>query len=222
MHRLIARYAAALGAALVLAVAACRDKTAYECLESNAQRYAFHLPGDTTAVFHWPASRMPIRLYAEPVGALPANTDSGAALWANAMRCGELAFVRVTDSTAADIIVRNPATLPPLPLYGVSAGADSVGACLGRTDGLLDSANRLVEPLRSYVAPNSGDAAAVEACYHFTVAHELGHAIGLFSHSTNVADLMHAVPRRRALSINDRFTVQLLYMTTPTIAPPPQ
>ena len=98
--------------------------------------------------------------------------------------------------------------------------ADSVGACTGRTDGLLDSTRTLVGPLRSYVAPSSTDPVAVVSCYHFTVAHELGHGLGLFAHSANIADLMYVVPRRPVVSINDRFTLQRLYRTNATILPP--
>lgn len=220
--RRAAGIAAALGLAAALG-AACRDRTINECLEPNAQRYAFHLPGDSTMVFHWPAARMPVRVYAEPAGALPANVDSAMVLWVNAFRCNELALVRVADSAQADVIFRNPPTQPPL-LSRHRFAADSVLACGGVTDGDIDTTatpDSLAGPIRSYVWPTGGDAAASEACYHFTVAHELGHALGLLDHSPNVADLMHSVPRRRLLTPDDRFTVQVLYHTAPTIVPAP-
>lgn len=213
----------AVAAALAVALlAACTDGQDSACLESNATPYSFFLNGDSTLVFHWPAAYLPVRVYAEPTGELPANVDAAMVLWVNATRCGEITMQRVTDSTLADIIFRNPAALPPLPVAGVTLAADSVGACTGRTDGLLDSTSTLTGPLRSYVAPSSSDPVAVAACYHFTVAHELGHGLGLFAHSANTADLMYVVPRRPVVSVNDRFTLQRLYRTALTILPPPR
>lgn len=211
--------------AVVCAALACADHPTSNCLESNAQLYPFRPNWDSTVVFRWPASRMPVRVYAETVGELSQNTDSGLQLWATALRCGGLSFVRTADSTHADIIVRNPATMPPIPAAAtLAAWADSVGACTGRTDGDIDTTltpRRLIGPLHSYVASNSSDTAAVRACYHFTVAHELGHALGLLNHSADPADLMYVVPRRRVASINDRFTIEVLYRTAPTVLPPP-
>ena len=219
----LARLARCAGlAATVLGAAACSDGNLSDCLESNATRYAYHLPGDSTAVFRWTTARMPVRVYADPTGALPENADSAMVLWVNAFRCGELTLERVADSNVADIILRNPAAMPPLPARAMTLFADSVGACLGRTDGAIDTTatpDSLLGPLRSYVTPNGSDPVAVAGCYRFTVAHELGHALGLLSHSGNAADLMHAVPKRRVATVNDRFTVQLLYQAAPTIRP---
>ncbi len=219
----LARLARCAGLVTVaLGTAACRDGNLGDCLESNATRYAYTLPGDSTAVFRWTSARMPVRVYAEPAGALPENTDSAMVLWVNAFRCGELTLERIADSNVADIILRNPAAMPPLPAAATALFADSVGACLGRTDGEIDTTaapDSLRGPLRSYVTPNGSDPVAVAGCYRFTVAHELGHGLGLLSHSTNAQDLMHAVPKRRLATANDRFTVQLLYQAAPTIRP---
>lgn len=220
MRRLLVTAGCTLTAALV--AAACGDGQMSDCFESNATRYSFYLQGDTTLVFRWPASRMPVRIYAEPAGELPANVDAAMGLWVNALRCGELTLQRTADSVHADIIFRNPAAMPPIPAPGVTLAADSVGACTGRTDGLLDSAGtQLVGSIRSYVASNSIDPVAVASCYHFTVAHELGHALGLFNHSPFADDLMYVVPHRPLATLNDRYTFQRLYNTSATILPPP-
>ncbi len=210
-------------AAAAIAGAACKDQSPSACLEPNAIAYPFWLPGDTSKWFHWPSGKMPLKVYAENVGELQANVDSGTALWTAAMRCGGISFVRVTDSTVADIIVRNPPVLPPPgapPLMQVRMAADSVGACVGVTQAVVDTTQttwKLIPPMRSYVSPQSSDTAAITACYHFTVAHELGHAIGLLSHSSDPNDLMYYQPRRRYASPDDRYTLETLYRISPSI-----
>jgi len=200
-------------------LAACGGGGDQACYESGATAYPVHAPGDTSVVFNWPASYHPVRVYAESAGETQANVTNGLQLWANALHCNELSFTIVTDSASADIIVLNPVFLPPLPVSGAFF-ADSVGACKGRTDVLVDSSsNTLLRPIRSYVVPNSIDPVALASCYHFVTAHELGHAIGLFSHSPDPADLMNSSPRRTELSINDRYTVQLLYHLDPYTRP---
>jgi hypothetical protein len=213
----------ALGGAALVA-AACVDNTGVSsCFEANVDRYAFHLPGDTGFTFRWPNDRMPVRVYAEPVGDLRANVDAALAAWTGALRCGELRAERVSDSTAADVIVRNPPQMPLLRARAVHLAADSVNACRGRTDGTVDSSGtRLGGPLRAYVWPNSADAQAVAACYRFVTAHEIGHTLGLLSHSPDTLDLMTTVPRRFVLTAKDRYTIQVLYHTAPRIAPAPR
>jgi len=208
----------AIAAFAAAVLAACGGSGDQACFENGATAYAVHAPGDTSVVFNWPRAYRPVRVYVEATGELPVNVTNGLQLWANAMRCQEISFAIVTDSASADIIVRNPTSLPPLPAAGAFL-ADSVGACKGRTDVLVDSSNTLLRPIRAYVAPNSIDPTALASCYHFVTAHELGHAIGLFSHSTNSADLMNSTPRRTELSSDDRYTVQLLYHLDPYTRP---
>ncbi len=203
---------AAYAAALLLA-AACHESTVSECLQSNATAYAVHLPGDTGATFNWPMSFQPVRYYAEPVGALPQNVDSALSLWQHAFRCGELTAIRIADSTQADVIIRNPNFLPPI-IQGTGMNADSTTACTGKTAVFVDSSTtppQVQRPIRSYVAPLGTDSAATSSCYRFVTAHEVGHTLGLFAHSTNPADLMYQTPQRPGLSVNDILTIQLLY-----------
>lgn len=212
---------AQLAAAAVLA--ACHDSVGpAACLEPGGSGYEFAIYGDPALVFHWPAAYNPVRVYAEPTGDLRQNVQAALELWESAFRCGELALVMTADSTRADVIVRNPAASPVRSGAGrVVLRADSVGACGGVT--VFDTtAGHLAEPMRAYVYPESLDTAAVRACYHFTTAHELGHTLGLGAHSPDTNDLMNALPRRPALSDRDRYTIQLLYHSTPTIGPPPR
>jgi hypothetical protein len=205
--------------AAALALAACQnDGGPGRCFESGATSYAFHVPGDTTAWFHWNPGEGGVRIYAEPSGALPANTDTAIALWQGAFRCGEIALRRWNDSGTADVVLRTTAGSPPVAPSVRTLAADSLNACRGRTDVAFDSLDRVRRPIRAYVWPQGVDPAGTAACYRFVTAHELGHAIGLFQHSLNTADLMYSVPRRRVLSVNDRFTVQVLY-NTPSVLP---
>ena len=215
------RLARIAGVAALVLLGACHEGVGPgRCFEPNAVAYSFALNGDTNLVFHWPGSYMPVRVYAEPAGALPANVAAGMALWASAFRCNELSYVMSTDSTRADIIVRNPPFLPS-PGFAAVFRADSVNACTGVTQ-VDTSGTALAGPMRSFVSPLSTDSTAVASCYHFVTAHELGHALGLLAHGPDTTDLMNASPRRLALSESDRYTIQLLYHTASKLQPPPR
>ncbi len=210
----------------VAAAAACHENVGVgACFEPNAQAYSFWLQGDSNYTFHWPGSYMPVRVYAEPTGALPTNVANAMAVWAGAFRCGELRLTAAADSLHADIIVRNPPAAPaaPPPLVRELHG-DSVGACSGVTQFALDSdTTAITTPVRSYVWPMPGnDTISVQSCYHFVVAHELGHALGILAHSPDPADLMYPTPYRLFLTEDDRYTIQLLYHVASKIGPPPR
>jgi predicted Zn-dependent protease len=215
-----------LAAAALGAVTACHDNVGpAACYEPNAQFYGFWLGSDTSMIFHWPSSYNPVRVYAEPTGALPANVLNAMALWAGAFRCGELSLTVASDSLHADIIVRNPPNLPAVRLpYTHALHADSSGACTGVTHFTVNAdSTALVGPMRSYVSPFPGaDSSLVASCYHFVTAHELGHALGILAHSPDTNDLMYAAPHRAYLTADDKYTIQLLYHLTSRIAPPPR
>lgn len=201
---------AAWAGALVLA--ACQnDGGPGRCFESGAFGYPFHVPGDTTSWFHWNAAEGAVRIHAESSGRMPANTDAAIAMWAGAFRCGEIGLQRWSDSSSADVVLRTTTATPPVAPSVRTLAADSLTACRGRTDVALDSAGRVERPIRSYVWPQGTDSVATAACYQVVTAHELGHALGLFLHSLDTADIMYAAPRRYALSVDDRYTIQVLY-----------
>jgi predicted Zn-dependent protease len=214
---------AAAGLAAAALAAACSDRGPNTCFDSNGWSYGFYLAGDSSLVFHWPSDRMPVRAYAEPTGSNPTDVTAGLQAWVNAFHCGEASFLVVGDSAQADIIVRRVDVLPPQPARAVSLGADSVGACTGRTDGTFDSTQTLTGPVRSYVAPLPGrDSTALAGCFRMTTTHELGHALGILAHSTDPGDIMYVTPSRSTLSVNDRYTIQTLYHTPASIAPAPR
>jgi predicted Zn-dependent protease len=211
------------GVAAAAVLGACSDSHISQCFESGATAYDVFANGDTSKIFHWLPADMPVRVYAEATDSLPQNVVRGMQLWVGAFRCNEVTLQLWTDSSTADIVFRNPSSLPSPPASAHFAASDSVGACFGRTDvAPLDAQGRLVRPIRSYVAPNGIDTAATNACYHFVTAHELGHALGLFAHSADPADLMYSTPRHTALSLDDKFTIQLLYHFDAPIKPVPR
>jgi hypothetical protein len=214
-------FALALAGAALLA--ACGDGTKPNtCYDSNAFSYGFRPQADTTIVFRWPADRMPVRFYADTAGALRANVLAGLTAWVNAYHCDEARFQLVTDSTATDVIVRQVLLLPPAGA-AMTIAADSVGACVGRTDFGIDTTHALTGPFRAWVVPMAAaDPVALAGCFRMVTTHEIGHALGIFTHSPDPGDLMYATPRRGTLSPNDRYTLQRLYHTIPTIRPAPR
>jgi hypothetical protein len=172
-----------------------------------------------TGVFHWPADRVPVRYYATTQGTMTALVRKGLRAWEGAFLYGEFTGVLVGDSNNADVIVVWRDSVPP-DVPPDTAGA--VGACDGRTTFLIDSTDTISEPIRTVLYPLTGyTLAQVAACMPRAVAHELGHTLGIFTHSPASGDLMFAPPRVDSPSARDRATVEVLYHSTPTIGPPP-
>jgi predicted Zn-dependent protease len=171
-------------------------------------------------VFHWPASRLPVRFYADPRGDLPDLVALGIDAWQQQFLYGEFRGTLVEDSGTADVIVTWTGDVP------VPAAPDSgppVYACAGVTQVTLDSTASALggPPHVSLWTLNAAvySAGQVQACLRRTAIHELGHALGLFQHSPDTLDIMAARPLVRTPSDGDRRTVQTLYHTPPTLAP---
>jgi predicted Zn-dependent protease len=60
----------------------------------------------------------------------------------------------------------------------------------------------------------------VAECLALTATHELGHAIGIFTHSPVETDLMFVDPVVSTLSARDRATIERAYHVTPNLAAP--
>ena len=170
-------------------------------------------------VFHWPANRLPVRYYATTQGTLATRVRNGLLAWERQFLYGEFTGVLVADSNNADVIVVWRDSVPP-DVPPDTAGA--VGACGGVTTIVVDSTNVITGPIRVEVSVNPGyTLAQVAACTRRVAAHELGHTLGIFTHSPATRDLMYGAPSVETPSARDRATVEVLYHSTPTIGPPP-
>lgn len=173
-----------------------------------------------TGVFHWPAERLPVRYYATTQGTMARLVQNGLAAWERQFLYGEFTAVLVADSNSADVIVLWTDSVPP-DVPPDTAGA--VGACGGVTQFFLDSTGTRADSIQVRLTVNAGfSLAQVAACTRRVAAHELGHTLGIFTHSPATGDLMYGAPSVESPTARDRATVEVLYHTPPTISPPPR
>lgn len=190
---------------------------------SRADRYEWRriVPtGSTTAdtlSFHWPASRLPVRIWAQDSLNLPSHVLAGIDRWKAAFLYGEFDAVTVADSSTADVVVRIGS--PVKGGFNLVRLAGSAPECEGGTDFDLPSGSReLQPPIRVFVNPRFDPAApGVDDCLALTTTHELGHAIGIFEHSPVATDIMFGDPVVSELSARDRATAEAAYHLQPTL-----
>lgn len=204
-----------LAIGLVLVVA-CSDPT----IPLRSSAYAFDYAGD---VFNWPQNRLPVRYYADTRSSMRELIEHAIGSWENQVLYGEFTGELVTDSSLADVIVTWFDSVPPdVP----PDGGPPVFACDGVTTLQLDSAGTaLAEPIHTQIRITTAQVytpAQVAACLRRVTIHELGHTLGLLQESGNPLDVMYAGAEVAAPSGRDRQTVQVLYHSPPTIAPPPR
>ena len=203
--------------AAVLAAIACGDIA--EPLRDDLYEWRI-IQGADTVHFHWARSDLPVRVWVEEVGDLPAQMQRAIDTWESVYLYREFQAVLVSDSNTADVIVQGSAAPPKLVLPGVRRLESALAPeCFGATD--LDVSPDLSElrlPMRIFVSPVEGDIPGLERCVGLTTIHELGHALGIFAHSPNPTDIMFADPEVEAPSPLDRETAEALYHLPPTIA----
>ena len=179
--------------------------------------------GPDTISFHWPRSRLPVRIWAEDTLNLPTHVQHGIRQWEAAFLYGELRSVVVSDSNDADVIVTSG--IAPKGGFSVTR-LESLMApeCQGATDVELDAGGQqILPPIRVYVDPRLAPSSpGVDACMALTTTHELGHAMGIFAHSPNADDIMFADPTVADLSRRDRATAELAYHVEPTLTVAPR
>ena len=209
MIRPIARTALAVFAAA--GVAACSD---IGSPQRAGDLYEWRLvSGSDTLHYHWPEGALPVRFWVEDVNGMPAHLEAAVAAWRGAFLYREFDGTIVADSSDADVIVR-----------GTSASGSGVllassPECQGATDVVIDVEAKTLElPIRVYVSPRFDPAgAATQRCLALTTIHEVGHALGIFRHSTDANDIMYFDPQVTGLSERDRATAEVVYHVPPTI-----
>jgi predicted Zn-dependent protease len=189
---------------------------------STAYEWRLFSPNSTgttdTLSFHWPSSRLPVKVWAQDTLSLPGHVQAGIDQWKASFLYGEFDAVVVGDSNVADVIVSAGDALKG----GFSvARLESTLApqCEGGTDFELPPGSKEMQPpVRIFVHLRvTADAPGVDQCLALTTTHELGHSIGIFAHSPEVTDLMFADPIVTAPSERDRATAELVYHTEPTL-----
>jgi hypothetical protein len=209
----------------ILSVAALGISCADIASPNRSEAYEWRLirptgPASTdTLSFHWPRSRLPVRIWTEDTLNLPVHVANGVAQWKAAFLYGEFDAVSVSDSNTADVIVSAGTALKGG--FSVTRLA-TAGApeCEGGTDFELPPGSREIQvPVRVFINPRFDPAApGVDECLALTTTHELGHAIGIFTHSPVTTDIMYGDPTVSVLSSRDRATVERAYHIQPTLS----
>src|SRR4051794_9326790 len=181
--------------------------TALSCSDiaspSRADRYEWRctastpcagVAGSDTLAFHWPQSRLPVKIWVQDTLDLPAHVQAGVARWEAAFLYNEFSAIIVPDSSIADVVVR--IGFPTKGGFSVVRLASSAPECGGGTDFELPSGStELRPPIRVFIFLRFGPGApGVSECLALTATHELGHAIGIFAHSPDPGDIMFGDP----------------------------
>lgn len=213
------RAAALLG---LLGAAACGDIAAP--IRNDFYEWRLIVPSGTTADtvnFHWTPSDLPVRVWvaSDEIAGLPGLVERAIGIWEERFLYGEFAARLVSDSGDAHVIVRGVAA-PELRLGRITRlRAGFAPECGGATD--VDVSADLTQlrlPLRVYVGRRGTPASpALDTCLALTTVHEMGHALGIFAHSPDPADIMFADPVAELPSEADRETAERLYHLPVTV-----
>jgi predicted Zn-dependent protease len=200
---------------LVAAAAACSDIASP--LRNDFYEWRLIVPsasgtGADSLSFHWPSERLPVRVWVENNANLPENVPKAIAAWRAAFLYGEFDATVVSDSSAADVIVRaGPASGILSPLVRMHSAL--APECAGATDlDISDDHTQLRLPVRVYIDPRSDpNAPNLPECLALTTAHEFGHALGIWRHSTDPTDLMATDPVVPGPTVRDLSTAEVIY-----------
>jgi hypothetical protein len=204
-----------VAAGLVLAGAACSDIATpirNDFYEWRRVEPAASGSGNDTLSFHWPKERLPVRIWVEDDAGLPVNVPAAIAAWRRAFLYDEFDATIVGDSATADVIVRAGAA-PGVLFSRTRLHSALAPECKGATDlNLSEDHAQLRLPVRVYIDPRSNpDNPDLPACLALTTTHELGHALGIWRHSSEPTDLMFSDPLVDAPSDHDLATAEMIY-----------
>jgi hypothetical protein len=207
-----------LGCAAV-ATLACGDIAA----PSRSDVYEWRLeapsvpgPGLDTLSFHWGPDELPVRVWVEDAAGLPGHMANAIEVWESAFLYREFRAALVSDSVGADVIVL--AGAPVAARRTTRLHSALAPECTGATDLDVDVENRQLRlPIRVFVASSLPGDPGIERCLALTSIHELGHALGIFAHSSDPEDLMFADPEVERPSARDVRTAEAAYHTPPTL-----
>lgn len=191
----------------------------------EADIYAFETATDPPIIYRWPLGaeiRVLIMGGASDRAVLLADAFAdGATAWNRATLWGEYRLAFAEDLTDADVVLRWSDVPLPVDLAGCPIGAANGVTTFCLEDGGLQTFPALdggPGGVKMVVTISSSPAAAARA--RELVAHELGHVLGIGTHSPNADDLMWgstlstAVPGPR-----DAATVRVLYHTRADVLP---
>ena len=185
------------------------------------------LTGDDSTFYHWAPGRT-IALYVDPRGVpegydLAASARVAASRWAGRTFYREYEFAFVQSPGQADVIIHYRFTPRLVDVFD----CDAPGSAPGETTFCPDVPIARVLPLLAGGGGRVKVDVAIDPLgpselqltqarqtrqeYVATlIAHELGHVLGLGTHSDEVDDLMHAFPRVASPSLDDVWTLRYI------------
>ncbi len=165
--------------------------------------------------FYWTPASLPVRFWIEPEADLPTDAPAAIEAWEAVALLGEFRGVVVADSAAADVLIIRAEEID----IGGNGAARS--DCLGQTAISVELDTTVTLPFVIKLFPRRGASpTSLRACLRTTVAHEIGHTLGLFLHSDAPDDLMYAPPRVGRPSDRDVASFTALYHSTPSVRLP--
>jgi predicted Zn-dependent protease len=210
---------------LVVAAAACSDIASP--VRTDLYEWRLVLPkasgiGNDTLSFHWPKDRLPVRIWAEDAANLTQNVPAAIEAWRAAFLYKEFDATVVGDSSSADVIFLAGVAPPTFFSIGQMQRLRAVAPeCTGATDvALSDDHTQVLLPIHVYINPHTDpNAPNLPACLALTTTHELGHALGIWRHSSQSTDLMFMDPVVTAPSPRDVGTAEVLYHVPSNVEP---